>query len=227
MNGSMLSIIGLYMADNTIFDNFQIPTGIDRTTLTDNLMMELGEFEVLYPDSDFMKAAIGSWSAKQISVWNKLYNTLLLEYNPLENYDRQESWTDSAEGTSLSRTDSTGSQNGSTADTDARTDTGEGTDTLTVAGFNSNDLSNREKTENKNKLESHDSREIHTLMEHSDEANASGESTHDSQHSGRVHGNIGVTTSQQMLEAEREVVKFNVMDYIINEFKNRFCILLY
>ncbi len=40
-------------------------------------------------------------------------------------------------------------------------------------------------------------------------------------------GNIGITTTQQMINEEREVVKFNLMDYIINEFKNRFCILVY
>lgn len=46
-------------------------------------------------------------------------------------------------------------------------------------------------------------------------------------HTVRAHGNIGVTTTQQMIEAEREVVKFNLMDYIINSFKCKFCILLY
>lgn len=40
-------------------------------------------------------------------------------------------------------------------------------------------------------------------------------------------GNIGVTTSQQMIEAEREIVKFNIYDYIIESFKCRFCILVY
>lgn len=40
-------------------------------------------------------------------------------------------------------------------------------------------------------------------------------------------GNIGVTTSQQMIEAERELAKFNIYDFIIESFKNRFCILVY
>ena len=41
------------------------------------------------------------------------------------------------------------------------------------------------------------------------------------------YGNIGVTMSQQMIEAERELVKLNIYDYIIESFKQRFCILLY
>ena len=47
------------------------------------------------------------------------------------------------------------------------------------------------------------------------------------EHGARLYGNIGVTTTQQMIEAEREVVKFNIVDYIIGSFKKRFCILIY
>lgn len=60
--------------------------------------------------------------------------------------------------------------------------------------------------------------------------NANGAETHvdnESARKGRVHGNIGVTTTQQMIEEERRVVKFNVMDYIIDSFKRRFCLLIY
>lgn len=41
------------------------------------------------------------------------------------------------------------------------------------------------------------------------------------------HGNIGVTTTQQMIQAERELVRFNIYDVIIESFKQRFCILIY
>ena len=40
-------------------------------------------------------------------------------------------------------------------------------------------------------------------------------------------GNIGVTTSQHMLQEEREVSKFDVIRYIIEDFKQRFCLLIY
>lgn len=47
-------------------------------------------------------------------------------------------------------------------------------------------------------------------------------------HTSRIHGNIGVTTSQQMLESELEVApKLNIMNIIIESFKNRFCLLVY
>ena len=42
------------------------------------------------------------------------------------------------------------------------------------------------------------------------------------------YGNIGVTTSQQMAEQEIELApKLNITNYIIDSFKNRFCLLVY
>lgn len=43
----------------------------------------------------------------------------------------------------------------------------------------------------------------------------------------RAHGNIGVTTTQQMIEQEREVDKFNIYDVILRDFKIEFCVLKY
>ena len=43
----------------------------------------------------------------------------------------------------------------------------------------------------------------------------------------RVHGNIGVTTTQQMIEQERRTVQFCMQEYIINDFITRFCVGVY
>lgn len=43
-----------------------------------------------------------------------------------------------------------------------------------------------------------------------------------------IHGNIGVTTSQQMLQSELDIApKLNVFNYIIDSFRNRFCLLVW
>lgn len=43
-----------------------------------------------------------------------------------------------------------------------------------------------------------------------------------------IHGNIGVTTSQQMLESELMIApKLNIINYITESFKKRFCLLVY
>ena len=40
-------------------------------------------------------------------------------------------------------------------------------------------------------------------------------------------GNIGVTSTQQLIKEEREVALFEIDDFIINDYKKQFCILVY
>ena len=49
----------------------------------------------------------------------------------------------------------------------------------------------------------------------------------DSTHKGRTHGNIGVTTAQQMLEAELKIARFNLVKQISDVFIKEFCIMVY
>ena len=50
---------------------------------------------------------------------------------------------------------------------------------------------------------------------------------HSSVHTGRTHGNIGVTTSQQMLQAELDIARFNLYDEAADLFLSEFCIYVY
>lgn len=51
--------------------------------------------------------------------------------------------------------------------------------------------------------------------------------TNEGEHTLHAHGNIGVTTTQKMIKEQRQVDLFNVYDIIIEDFKMRFCILVY
>ena len=84
---------------------------------------------------------------------------------------------------------------------------GENVTDLSVAGFNEADMADRERTVQK--------------------AGTGTDSTTQSRHSARIKGNIGVTTTQQMLESERESRKYSTVYEIIGEFKERFCLLVY
>lgn len=49
-----------------------------------------------------------------------------------------------------------------------------------------------------------------------------------SEHSGHIHGNIGVTMAQQMISAELDLrAKYDMVHIIISEFKQRFCLMVY
>ena len=46
-------------------------------------------------------------------------------------------------------------------------------------------------------------------------------------HEGRIHGNIGVTTSQQMLQAELDIAEWNIYEHITDLFLTEFVIPIY
>ena len=48
-----------------------------------------------------------------------------------------------------------------------------------------------------------------------------------SKHDLHVHGNIGTVTAQKMITEEREIAMFNLYDMMIQDFKDRFLILVY
>ena len=85
-----LSILGIYNYDNHIFDDMVIPETIDKQTLIDNILLECAELEILYPDADFLKLAIKSWSKKEFGVWEHFLETTKYKYNPIEDISRKE-----------------------------------------------------------------------------------------------------------------------------------------
>ena len=46
-------------------------------------------------------------------------------------------------------------------------------------------------------------------------------------HTGRIHGNIGVTTSQQMLQSELDIARFNLIQQITDLFLTEFTLMVY
>lgn len=61
----------------------------------------------------------------------------------------------------------------------------------------------------------------------SNTANGNSLMNNEQEHEGNVYGNIGVTTSQAMLEAEYEVSRFNIYEQIADLFIQKFCICVY
>ena len=239
---SKLSILGLYQHDQSLFENLHLPaefTTEDRETLINNLLMECAEFECTYPAFDFCKAAIGFWSNARLHVWQKLYDTMFFEYNPIWNKDgtitetRTKEYSGEKAGTVASTKDaemensdvhsvtklSSGSQN---SDTENKT-----------AGFNSTDYVKKDKsTVDGSWSESETDTDRHTITGSNSETGnttesgtSSGEETEE--YTRVEKGNIGVTSTQQLIKEEREVAMFEIDDVIINDFKKQFCILVY
>ena len=60
-------------------------------------------------------------------------------------------------------------------------------------------------------------------MTHGERVATTSEGTHEL----HAHGNIGVTTTQKLIREQRDIELFNLYDIIIEDFKMRFCILIY
>lgn len=221
--GTTISVLGLYNSDSGLFSEMVFPSGFsndDKQTVVHNILAECAELEVLYPDAGFMKGMIGEWSKMNIYVWQKIFTASQLTYNPIENYNRTQVETTETHGAD------THSGSDSTTTNSNNTETNSGTDTATnsITSYDSNSLY----THDQNAL-------LHGHVVQ-DYASGSSSVTHGHKvnvdefitHNDHVSGNIGVTTSQQMLEQEIEVsAKLNVIKMIVDAFRDRFCILVY
>lgn len=224
-----ISPLGLFNWDNTIFDLMVIPEELDRETLINNLLAETAELEVLYPNPTVFKNLLGVWSNKELSVWKKLYNTTRYEYNPIENYDRYE------EGTHGDR--DTHQQSGS--DTHSDTTTHTGTDTTDATGKDENYIASFDtvavgdddglQKKTRDESEGNTTTTYDTITANSGQSNFGKKisETNEGEHTLHAHGNIGTTTTQKLIEEERNIDLFNPYDIIIEDFKMRFCILIY
>lgn len=170
-----LTLLGLYSYDSTIFDALTLPEGLVRDDVINSILMECAELEIMYPNPDQLRELVGIWSKGMQYAWSGLLKSTQFEYDPIENYNRNEEWEDS------------GSAQGSGKNT--------------VAGFNS--------------------------VEMVDSNGNTTSSSYRSTHKAHLYGNIGVTTSQEMIEEERKVVRFNILDEIAQDFKRKFCVLIY
>lgn len=201
--------------------------------------------------------------------WDAVYNLLQLEYNPLENYDRNELTTTDREaentttntGTvtdSGTHSNSISTQYGATSEsnssstnygsyqedeTNSNTKTLNLTDQKTVSAYNSSTYEPEEQDTHTG-TDSDSGTKTHSMTAHTDttsgsnSAQAHTDSTTDSGTLGntrtdnlkeasesngtdtvtsRIHGNIGVTTSQQMLLAEWELRR---KDFILDIIKD-------
>ena len=211
---ALMTVEGLYNYKDTLFNEFNVPDGLDKQIAIDTICMRSRELEVLYPNLEFFAMRIGMWSRKHQYNWKKLYDTTLLEYNPIENYDRMEDWTDTDAETGTS------SRNNDIKNTVSNETTNSGTVTEQNTAFNAGLADHAKEISDGDTI---------TNGSGSTTENESGTSKRDLTHkrTGRAHGNIGVTTSQQMIQSEREVAMFNIYDIIAESFVDNFCLMVY
>lgn len=225
--------------NHSLFDLLDLPEGIDKETLTDDIVMQGGEFEVLYSDPYFMRQAIGSWSKRHYRTFLKWISLLNMEYNPIENYDRMEEWTDKGKenlhqtGHSEDNitTDSSVNQDQSISTSDSGTTSG--TTENKVSAFDSStyqpsdqNITSGSSTNSGTTTGDTDTTSTSVTEGSTDRTDESHKGT-ESVHTGHMHGNIGTMTVQSMAQEEIELARFNIYDAITDLFLTEFCIMVY
>ena len=238
-----LSILGLYQREPKLFDELVLPGNMKKDVLIDNILYEAASLEAYYPDPNFMKFMIGRWSFMNQSVWQKLYDTTVLEYNPIFNYDRTEEWTENEKmldgrTAASTETETRNLKTGETSRTDSNGDvttTGTMKTELNVSGYNEVTFTPSEETiETPDTMTSNnvivdgtrDSTDTGTVSIDKKDTESLNRKR-DNLRTGRAFGNIGVTTTQQMIQQERETVLFNMYKVITDSFVDRFCLMVY
>ena len=90
-----ISIYGLTVLKNDpafdIFGDLVLPTQFtDPTVITDRLLLDTMELEVLYADPDTFKGALGIYSRSRLNSWQKLADDMFHAYDPYINFTRDE-----------------------------------------------------------------------------------------------------------------------------------------
>lgn len=203
MSKAKVTLLGLYHFHDGLFDQLVLPDGVEKELLINIILDEAADFEVIYADPFFTENMIGLISRKWARTFQKWYDALQLEYDPIENYNRYEHWRD--KGTT---------DNDDTA-TSADTSNANGQTDTYVNTYDSDSLHQ-------------DGRSVSTQSATANSTDTSKRAeSRDDTHDGRIHGNIGVTTSQQMLLEELNIDGWNLYEHIANVFIQELCIMVY
>ena len=216
MSSMTLSIMGIEryitgMGNDSLFKNITIPNDINKDLLVNTILEDSAHFETLYSNPDYLRDSITNWFNRYLYTFDKWVKALAIEYDPLNNYDRHEEYTDS-EGTIVTGHDTMTSASTSN-------DSVNGTVTDKVVPYEDGILTNKGQTENVS----------------TDNVSTTGNTTTDTSsnnnrtltHTAHLFGNNGVTTSQELLQNELEVAKFNIIKQISDLFVSDYCLMIY
>ena len=168
--------------------------------LVTKLMAEFDD--IAQVNQELVKIIYNRFSTK----WKKIYDALTTLYSPLENYNMEEERSNDKE---YSDTGTTKTDVNVSRETSA---------TSSYRGFNSSDYAPISKTDGEEDTTTSGSEENNI-------AQKDGSSSEDETTS--RHGNIGVTTSQQMLESEFKVRQFDFYKQMYKDIDSILCLSIY
>ena len=227
-----LTLWGIYQYDKTLFDNIVLPEGIDKDNLVSEIMRNSGDLYPYHQVPEYLKRNITFWFSRRLFDFDRMYKSLRAEYSPIENYDRIEDikreYKDSGTDTEILTLGSSTTSSHTGTDTDSTQ--GGGSNEKGVSAYNEDGYTNREKdteTHNANNTQTYNSTVTNTESGSDKTQTDYGKQRTETENT-RIHGNIGVTTSQQMIESEMSLrAKYDIYKIIAREFEREFLVQIY
>ena len=219
---TLIPLMSLYQWDNSILDGLYISGDFD---IKESFLLRFGEMTPIYQKPELLKLAVANIAKSLKWSIDRLYHVTLLEYNPIENYDRIEKGLDVTDDVT-DNTQNIGSQTVTSENQIGATTTTPNTTSETkVSAFNESEYQPSEQTKNVGNItESHDQDTgTTTTTKNPDVQHMTYKRTYD--HDLRVHGNIGTTTSQKMVSDEVLLVTTtNYIDTVCQMYAERLLI---
>ena len=193
-----------------IFDSvaYFIPLNIQSADLYLMWVLKYSSFKYISDDYDEIKSYVDILSKIYSDRFTKSVNVLLSEYNPIENYNSTETESIEISGENSSTSEISSTSSGE----NTNSTTGETTETLSPydsENFNNNSKNNSSGITTENSSSSDTS--SNTMSGTSSQTNA---------RTLKRSGNIGVTTSQQMIQSEIELRKNDLINDFFNIVQN-------
>lgn len=209
---SRITLYGFYIySDKQLFSDAPLYEGFNKEQLVELILAECGDLHTYHQQPDYLKKNITNWFTRKYEDFKRMYEALYSEYDPIENYNRYEHWSDSiSESTSES---TSGSASDHTSDSTSNSQLSQ------VSPMNTDNLLNDSAA---NGQTAGTSSALTTNSSHQRR-----DHLHYLDHEGRLHGNIGVTTTQQMIESELELREYDLYERIAQMFERELMVQLY
>lgn len=201
-----LSFDGLLIGYPSLFDGLQVPAEVNKDTVIEYLLSETMELEVMISSGPVMARALAAYSAAMLPSWTRYAKALGLEYNPLDTDERTRTLEHSGEdsNTRSPNLTTTGHNNGSDSTT------------REVVGFDSAQLQMAEK--NTTQLGTGNT----ITSTGTDKTEGTNKYTDTETYQGRAG-----KSAQSLVAAEIALASENVVAKIVDDIKQKFCLLVY
>lgn len=213
---AVLNFFDILALKPNFFDDADIDERLDKEELKMAILERCGTLLPVYTRSEMFKSFSDSFFKRRKNIISKLIDTTEFDYNPIDNYDRTEEVHRVYDEETTSESNTTGKRDNKSINNSNN----ESTQENKVSPYDSNEYQSKDKTTTNGSING-------TIIDsESDETTGNGSGTSDITEDTitRTHGNIGVTTTQKMIESERKVVLFNVYHWIAIEFEQNFFI---